>query len=129
MSAVTGGDRQALEELVRRHQGPLLGFFYRMLDGDRALAEDLVQDTLLRLLRQRTYQPGRAFRPWLYAIAANVARDHHRSARTRPSGPGDDALALLPDPAPGPDRRAEAAAEGRQVAAALARLGDDVRAT
>src|SRR5215467_6662174 len=36
MTAVMAGDRTALEVLVRRHQGPLLGFFFRMLDGDRA---------------------------------------------------------------------------------------------
>jgi RNA polymerase sigma-70 factor, ECF subfamily len=129
MSAVMAGDRTALEELVRRHQGPLLGYFYRMLDGDRAQAEDLVQDTFLRLLRQRTYTAGRAFKPWLYAVATNLARDHLRAARSRPAGPSDDLLALLPDRAPGPDQRALAAAEMRRVAAALAVLGEDVRAT
>jgi RNA polymerase sigma-70 factor, ECF subfamily len=80
MSAVMAGDRAALEELVRRHQGPLLGFYYRMLGGDRPLAEDLVQETFLRLLRQRTYTPSRAFKPWLYAVATNLARDHRRAA-------------------------------------------------
>ena len=129
MSAVMAGDRAALEQLVQRHQGALLGFFYRMLDGDRALAEDLVQDTFVRLLRQRTYTPARAFKPWLYAVATNLARDHRRAARSRPAAPGDERLALLPDPAPGPDARAAAAAEARRVKDALGRLGDDVRAT
>ena len=129
MSAVMAGDRSALEELVRRHQGPLRGFFFRMLDGDRAQAEDLVQETFLRLLRQRTYEPRRAFKPWLYAVAANLARDHLRAAVARPAGPGDDVLALLPDRAPGPDQRAVAAAEARRVAEALGQLGEDVRAT
>src|SRR5215469_16480873 len=129
MTAVMAGDGAALEELVRRHQGPLLGFFFRMLDGDRPQAEDLVQETFLRLLRQRTYGPGRAFKPWLYAVATNLARDHLRAARSWPAGPGDEALALLPDLAPGPDERAVAALETRRVAAALGRLGDDVRAT
>jgi len=129
MSAVMAGDRTALEELVRRHQGPLLGFFFRMLDGDRAQAEDLVQETFLRLLRQRTYAPERAFKPWLYAVATNLARDHQRAARSWPAGPGDELLARLPDRAPGPDQRAVAAAEARRVAEALGRLGADVRAT
>lgn len=129
MSAVMAGDGAALEQLVRRHQGPLLGFFYRMLGGDRALAEDLVQDTFLRLLRQRTYRPPLAFRPWLYAVASNVARDHRRAARSRPAGAGDELLALLPDPAPGPDERAAAMLEATRLGDALARLGEDVRAT
>jgi RNA polymerase sigma-70 factor (ECF subfamily) len=129
MSAMMTGDRTALEELVRRHQAPLLGFFYRMLDGDRAQAEDLVQETFLRLLRQRTYEPRRAFKPWLYAVAANLARDHLRAARGRPAGSGDEVLALLPDRSPGPDQRSITAAEARRVADALARLGEDVRTT
>jgi RNA polymerase sigma-70 factor (ECF subfamily) len=129
MSAVMAGDRMALGDLVRRYQGPLLGFFFRMLGGDRAQAEDLVQETFLRLLRQRTYEPRRAFRPWLYALAANLARDHLRAARARPARPGDDILALLPDRAPGPDQRAIAAAEAQRVADCLACLGDDIRAT
>jgi len=129
MTAVMAGDRDALAELVRRHQEPLLGFFYRMLDGDRAQAEDLVQETFLRLLRQRTYTSGRAFKPWLYAVATNLARDHRRVARARPAGPGDEVLALLPDRGPSPEQRAVAAAEAQRVAAALDRLGDDVRAT
>ncbi|HEY4027985.1 MAG TPA: sigma-70 family RNA polymerase sigma factor, partial [Candidatus Dormibacteraeota bacterium] len=107
----------------------LLGFFYRMLDGDRAQAEDLVQETFLRLLRQHTYAPARPFKPWLYAVATNLARDHLRAARSWPAEPGDDVLAALPDRAPGPDQRAVAAAETRRVAAALARLGEDVRVT
>ena len=128
MAALMAGDRTALDELVRRHQGQLLGFFFRMLDGDRPQAEDLVQETFLRLLRQRTYAPGRAFKPWLYAVATNLARDHLRSARSRPAGPGDEVLALLPDRAPGPDQRAVAAQETRRVAEALGQLGEDVRA-
>ena len=110
MSAVMAGDRSALEELVRRHQGPLLGFFFRMLDGDRAQAEDLVQETFLRLLNQRTYSPARAFKPWLYAVATNLARDHRRAARARPADACDEALAMRPDPSPGPDERAFSAA-------------------
>lgn len=129
MSAVMAGDRAALAELVRRHQSPLLGYFYRMLDGDRAQAEDLVQETFLRLLRQRSYTSGRAFKPWLYAIATNLARDHRRAARSWPARPGDEVLALQPDRGPAPDQRAVSAAEAARVAEALARLGDDVRAT
>jgi DNA-directed RNA polymerase specialized sigma24 family protein len=95
MSAVMDGDPGALAELVRRHRGPLLGFFYRMLDGDRALAEDLVQETFVRLLRQRTYAAGRAFKPWLYTVAANLARDHRRAERARLAATGATLLVSL----------------------------------
>jgi RNA polymerase sigma-70 factor (ECF subfamily) len=43
------GDTHALAQLVERHHSPLLGFLYRLTGGDRALAEDLAQDTLLRV--------------------------------------------------------------------------------
>jgi RNA polymerase sigma factor (sigma-70 family) len=102
MSAVMAGDGDALEALVARHQGPLLGFFHRLLDGDRAAAEDLVQETFLRLLQQRSYLAGRPFKPWLYAIAVNLATDRRRARARRPSD-SQPALDLLPDPRPGPE--------------------------
>jgi RNA polymerase sigma-70 factor (ECF subfamily) len=63
-----------------------------MLDGDRAQAGDLVQETFLRLLRQRSYSPARAFEPWLYAVATNLARDHRRAGREM-RDPDDDGAA------------------------------------
>jgi RNA polymerase sigma-70 factor (ECF subfamily) len=128
MSAVMAGDGGALEALVTRHQGPLLGFLYRLLDGDRAAAEDLVQDTFLRLLQQRSYLAGRPFKPWLYAIAVHLATDHRRARDRRPSD-GEPALDLLPDPRPGPEERAAANDETRRVGAAMSRLAEDYRVT
>jgi RNA polymerase sigma-70 factor (ECF subfamily) len=71
MAAVMVGDHVALAALVRRHHSSLLGYLYRLVSGDRELAEDLAQETLLRLLRQHTYASHRPFKPWLYAIASN----------------------------------------------------------
>jgi len=70
--------------LVERHHGPLLGFLYRMTGGDRALAEDLVQETFLRLMSKiDSYRYPRPLKPWLYAIAVNLARDHYKQAELR----------------------------------------------
>ena len=70
--------------LVERHHGPLLGFLYRMTGGDRALAEDLVQETFLRVLSKiNSYRYPRSLKPWLYAIAVNIARDHYKQAEFR----------------------------------------------
>jgi RNA polymerase sigma-70 factor, ECF subfamily len=80
MAAVQAGDQVALAALVTRRHGPLLGYLYRLVGGDRQLAEDLVQETMLHVLRQRTYQVGRPFKPWLYRIATNLARDSFKSA-------------------------------------------------
>jgi RNA polymerase sigma-70 factor, ECF subfamily len=83
MTAVMAGDQVALAALVTRHHAPLLGYLYRLVGGDRQLSEDLVQETLLHVLRQRTYQAARPFKPWLYTIATNLARDYFKSAAVR----------------------------------------------
>ncbi len=83
MAAVMAGDQAALAALVTRHHSPLLGYLSRLTGGDRPLAEDLVQETFLRVLRQGICQPDRPFKPWLYAIATNLARDHFKSAAMR----------------------------------------------
>jgi len=78
------GRADDLTLLVERHHGPLLGFLYRMTGGDRALAEDLVQETFLRLLSKiDSYRYPRPLKPWLYAIAVNIARDHYKQAEFR----------------------------------------------
>ncbi len=86
MAAVMAGDQLALAALVTRHHAPLLGYLYRLTGGDRPLAEDLVQETFLRMLRQRTRPADRPFKPWLYKIATNLARDHFKSAAVRQRG-------------------------------------------
>lgn len=81
---VQEGQRQALAGLVERHHSPLLGYLYRLNGGDRPLAEDWVQESFLRVLRSvGQYRYPQPFKPWLYAIATNLARDHFKAAETR----------------------------------------------
>lgn len=81
---VQQGQRQALAGLVERHHSPLLGYLYRLNGGDRPLAEDWVQESFLRVLRSvGQYRYPQPFKPWLYAIATNLARDHFKAAETR----------------------------------------------
>lgn len=75
------GDEGAMEALVYRYHADFLAFLYRQT-GDRHLAEDLVQETFTRLVTYRG-EPPRRFRSWAYTIAANLARDHFRSAYHR----------------------------------------------
>ena len=78
------GDRAALAALVERHYDPLLGYLYRLARGDRSLAQDLAQETFLHALRGiARYTYPRPFKPWLYAIATNLARNHYNRADTR----------------------------------------------
>ena len=73
-----------LDTLVDRHYDALIGYLYRLLYGDRALAEDMAQETFLRVLRGiKQYSYPRPFKAWLYAIATNLARDHYSRADTR----------------------------------------------
>jgi RNA polymerase sigma-70 factor (ECF subfamily) len=130
MRAVMAGDQVALAALVTRHHGPLLGYLYRLVGGDLHLSEDLIQETLLHVLRQRTYQAGRPFKPWLYMIATNLARDHFKSAAVRTSwreGDAEEVLLHLEDSEPGPEERALAAERGNDVRAGLAQLGEEYR--
>jgi RNA polymerase sigma-70 factor, ECF subfamily len=130
MIAVMAGDQVALAALVTRHYASLLGYLYRLVGGDRQLSQDLVQETLLHVLRQHTYQAERPFKPWLYMIATNLARDHFKSAvvqTSRRSCDEEEALLHLSDSEPGPEERALAAEQGREVRAALAQLGEEFR--
>ena len=131
MAAVLVGDQAALSALVSRHHAPLLGYLYRVVGGNRPLAEDLVQETLLRLVRQRTYQSGRPFRPWLYTIATNLARDYFKSSAVRQGSMRgwneDRALLKLRDPKASPEEHALAAEQSGEVRKALAHLGEEYR--
>ncbi|GHO42153.1 RNA polymerase sigma24 factor [Ktedonospora formicarum] len=77
------GDARALEMLVQRYHAPLLAHLYRVLT-DMHLAEDLVQETFIRLIRDaQSYCYPRPFRPWLYTIAHHLACNYHTSAYAR----------------------------------------------
>jgi RNA polymerase sigma-70 factor (ECF subfamily) len=130
MAAAMGGDQAALAALVTRHHIPLFGYLYRLVNRDRQLAEDLVQETLLHMLQERRYLPDRPFKPWLYTIATNLARDYFKSAAVRRRGyTGDEeqALRVLPDRAPGPEESALAAEQGGEVQVAFTELAEEYR--
>lgn len=102
------GDR--FELIVRRYSQELFRFLYRLL-GSAAAAEDICQETFLQVhLAAATFDTGRKFRPWVFTIAANKARDYLRSQKRRPEMPLD--------------ARAERSDEDAPSFAAL--LGDDV---
>jgi RNA polymerase sigma-70 factor (ECF subfamily) len=78
MIRLQGGENAAFEQLVRRYQGPLFGFFLKNI-RDAQLAEDLSQETLLRVYNQFwDYLPTGRFRGWMYRIARNLMIDNIR---------------------------------------------------
>ena len=77
------GDVGAYNQLVFRFKDRLLNFIYRFVN-DLDLAEDLVQDTLLKLYTHKdSYQEIAKFSTWLYTIAANLARTELRKKKRR----------------------------------------------
>jgi RNA polymerase sigma-70 factor, ECF subfamily len=132
MDAVAHGDSRALGDLIERYHAPLRRFFAQLLAWDRTAADDLVQETFVRLLRQRTYSPKRAFRPWLYAVAHNLAKDYWLRQSREPAALGskfDEAAASLEETSPGPEERVEAKDELSRIRQALSRLPEEYRLT
>ncbi|HWE02652.1 MAG TPA: sigma-70 family RNA polymerase sigma factor [Tepidisphaeraceae bacterium] len=81
------GDNSAFAHLVERYQRELYHFLIRFL-GNRASAEDVFQETFLQVHQSADqFDPQRRFRPWLFTIAANKARDLIRSQSRRPTNP------------------------------------------
>ena len=84
MVALGKGDDDGLTELVRRYQGPLVGYLTGIVN-DAERARDLSQETFMRVFRHATrYRTHSRFTTWLYHIARNVARDELRTRQRRP---------------------------------------------
>lgn len=79
---VAGGDRRAWTSLVERHLAAVHGTAWYML-GDRAEAEDVAQETFVRLMAKADgWQPGQAaLRTWLHRVAVNLCIDRRRARR------------------------------------------------
>ncbi len=132
------GDISGLEPLIARYQVAALRLAY-LLVGERAAAEDVVQDSfLLAYQGMARFRPGSAFAPWFYRIVTNTARQRRRRAAVRhelivdwQSHDGEDtsacqvAIAALPrdgDPQIDPALYTEHMEERKDVLLALAAL-------
>lgn len=77
------GREGAFDVLVNRYARELYGFLCRFV-GNAAAADDIIQDAFVQVhLAAQTFDRTRAFKPWLYTIAANKARDYLRSRGRR----------------------------------------------
>lgn len=139
VSRYVKGDRSVLRALIERHKNDLLRFLTR-LTGDRDAAEDAFQETFLQFhLSAKRFDPSRKFKPWLFTIAANKARDAMRKRGRRPAlglsapvgGAGDghaiEFIDLMEMPGPGPDADLDTREQQELVAKAMDSLSYTLR--
>ena len=80
------GNEAALATLIKRHQSKIFGFIYSKI-GDRDLADDIFQDTfikVIRTLKSNAYNEEGKFLPWVMRIAHNLIVDHFRRNKKMP---------------------------------------------
>jgi RNA polymerase sigma-70 factor (ECF subfamily) len=116
-------DMQLVADLVERCQHRLVRYLL-YLTGRREYAEDLAQETWVRVLQRGSQYNGRQrFDPWLFAIARNLAIDYLRKKRKRvqtASLPNDrDAMLLLPTSGPSPFEAAARSEDAIRLAGQL----------
>ncbi len=83
MLRVKQGDEEAFAELVEHYQDRVISIFANIL-SDQEAAEDLAQETFMRIYRARNgYEPQAKFSTWLFRIANNLASNTKRSKGRR----------------------------------------------
>jgi RNA polymerase sigma-70 factor (ECF subfamily) len=84
MLALSEGRDDALNALMADWSAPLIAYLSK-LTGSVSTGEDLAQETFVRIYRHKLdYRPHQKFSTWMYAIATNLARNHHRWKQRHP---------------------------------------------
>jgi RNA polymerase sigma-70 factor (ECF subfamily) len=126
VAAAQGGDRGALDALLRRHHDRVHALC-RRLTGNDTDAADATQEALIAIVRGLRHFDGRAaFTTWTYRVATNVCLDEMRRRRRRPD-PGLLEVEHAPRPGTGPDLATEVT-DRRALDHALAALPTEFRA-
>lgn len=137
MARYKEGDARAFELLLKRHEGPVFRFIFRMVKN-REKANDLLQETFLRVVKNaKRYSAKAKFTTWLYTIARNQCIDALRKAKHRrhpsldqPHGADPEGRTLmekLPGRSPDGFERTDAGELRERIDAALTRLSEEQR--
>ncbi|MCG8422930.1 MAG: RNA polymerase sigma factor [Proteobacteria bacterium] len=115
------GDVRAFEILLERHRKPIYNFIFRFV-GSRDVAEDLLQETFLRVIKgAANYQRKAKFTTWLYTIARNLCVDQSRRKKHRKAASLDQPMTksedsgTLMDVIPGKEMPSDRKAVSRQL--------------
>lgn len=130
MQRLAAGDDLALNEIMHRWCDKVAAFLQRMT-GDPDAAVDLAQETFVRLYQHcGSYSPSAAFPTYLFRIAANLARNHHRWRRRHPTVSLEDeegASGETPGQQSSPDADMQSSERLRTIEAAIAALPPELR--
>jgi RNA polymerase sigma-70 factor (ECF subfamily) len=131
VEAAAAGDREAFDELVRRHQAAILTLV-RVLTSGHGDPEDLAQEVFVRAWRSlRGFRRDSLFRTWLHRVAINVVRTNYsrrmRLLRVIVPFAGREGESGPPDVPSGEEPTDAALARRQIIERALATLPDDLR--
>jgi RNA polymerase sigma-70 factor (ECF subfamily) len=134
MSQFQMGTVEAFDILVGRYHDPLTNYIYRFL-GDMKECEDLLQETFLRVYRNRhSYRRIAKFSTWLYTIAGNLARSEYRKRKRRRlyslqsvNRDDEEYEVEIPDETFSPDKHAESTIQDRHIQEALGQIPEEFR--
>jgi RNA polymerase sigma-70 factor, ECF subfamily len=127
------GDSAAYRELVERLEKPLVNFILRFV-GERHVAEDLFQETFVRVVKTLgSFRPEASLSTWIFTIARNLSLDWLKAKRRHREMALDAATSeekgrviyfkdVMRSSSASPDHRAESTEDERRVTAALAQL-------
>jgi len=125
MRRLAAGDDLALNEIMERWKARLISYLFRFT-GNESVAIDLAQETFVRVYQGRTkFRSGSTFSSWLFGIAANLGKQHHRWQRRHPTLPMEEAAEAASIGDPG--ESAESKERQNAVKSAISALPEDLR--
>jgi len=79
MVYIIKGEELAFDEIYRRYSKRLFGYFIRMLNFDKNLAEDALQDIFLKIAESpEKFDSSRSFKTWIFSVASNSCKNYYR---------------------------------------------------
>lgn len=127
-----GGSDPAFKNLLKKYLKPVYNFLYQ-LAGDKSALDDLAQETFIKAWKNMcSFDQGKNFKAWLFAIAKNTAYDYFKKKKTIPFSmfadeEGGNKLENIPEDEILPPELLEKADAAKELEAALSKIPDRYR--